>query len=557
MSIASTDSHTLATAPMSRTSKVTIHYAVGNQRYLTISELSPSATTSVQTIKVEVLAPSGALLMPPVLVGNPQAPIDVAHAVAQAIVTLPGLTYGVNHKPYLWDGTRWCEADNWALGLSLAMTRLIGTQRHTGRSSNCFYNAMMDAWKEARHGDELGLAAFGNCRGVPVLDGVVALSAEGDLTIEPNDPKNGNLHALPVRSQDVFDAWMELDSGWPSSGLLQNFLLKSLDKDQALVLQRWFGLHLVLNHVDNPEKLLFMYGPGGNGKGVVIRLLRALITDAAVAPLTLQDLRIPSNLEKLSGAVSMIGAEGAMVTDYELLKTIVSMEPINVNPKYRDPYTLSPCCLVTQASNSVPSFSDESSGMERRTIALHMRWQPSAEERIEGLADHICTDEYPMLVAWALRGASDVLQRGTIEVPESVATHSKRVVRPVRAVDHFVGILEFGSFEVAAEELYAGFRLMCDKQKLPLTPKEKFFADLDQRLERDCREFVKRSKVLDVEPSFRIADSGRTQPIAPQLLAVSSCDAYFGLRISDEHFGPPIGHPIKPGRRGLPSFGQP
>lgn len=534
------------------TSKVTIHYAVGAQRFLDVSELPKSATSSVQTILVEVRKPDGSQLLKPVPVVGPQGPIDVAHVVAQAMASLPDLAYGVNRKPYLWSGAHWADVDDWAMSLSLAMARLIGTPRHNGRTSNCFYNALLDAWLDVRGDQLLPLQPFGTCMGVPVQDGVVAMRDDGAIAVDRSDPSHGNLHVLPVSAQAVFDAWMDLGNGLADDSLLMRFLRSSLNPDQVCLLRRWFGLHLVLHRVANPEKLLFMHGAGGNGKGVVLRLLRALVTDAAVAPLRLQDLRISSNLEKLVGAISMIGAEGNAVTDRELLKTLVSWEPINVNPKYRDPFTLDPRCLVTQASNPDPSFDDDSDGMVRRVIALHMTRQPGPDEKVLGLADKICATEYPLLVAWALQGAGEVLRAGTIEIPESVATHSERVVRPVRPVDRFVDLLEFGPYEVAADELYAAFRLMCERQKLPLTPKKQFFLDLDERLRRSATEFETRTKVRDIELSSHINDRGEVLLIAPQLQGAVEMNAWFGLRVAEGNFGGAVGHPVKRHRRGLP-----
>lgn len=534
------------------TSKVTIHYAVGTQRFLDVSELPKSAGSSTQTLRVVIRAPDGSPLLPPVDVVGPQGPVDVAHVVGQAMAGLPNLAYGVNLKPYMWSGAHWWDADDWARSLSLAMTRLIGTPRHNGRTSNCFYNALLDAWLDQRRDKLLALQPFGTCLGVPVQDGVVALQEDGAISVDRSDPAYGNLRVLPVRGQDVFDAWMDLENGLADGSKLMRFLRSSLDDDQVIVLRRWFGLHLVVHRTPNPEKLMYMYGPGGNGKSVVLRLLRALVTDAAVAPLQLADLRVSSNLEKLVGALSMIGAEGNAVTDLNLLKQLISWEPVNVNPKYRDPYTLNPRCLVTQASNPAPAFSDPSRGMVRRVIALHMTHQPEDGDKVLGLADAICSEEYALLVAWALQGAGEVLRAGTIEVPESVAAHSERVVRPIQPADRFIGMLEFGPFEVAADELYAAFRLMCEKQKLPLSPKKQFLEDLAQRLQDAAREFEARTKVGDVELSMHITDRGEALLLAPQLRGATACDAWFGLRISEGHFGPPIGHLVKPHRRNLP-----
>ena len=51
----------------------------------------------------------------------------------------------------------------------------------------------------------------------------------------------------------------------------------------------------------------------------------------------------------LQHRLAMVGTEGSPDTNSEVLKNLVSWEPLTVNPKYRDPFKLHPMCLVTQA----------------------------------------------------------------------------------------------------------------------------------------------------------------------------------------------------------------
>ena len=60
-----------------------------------------------------------------------------------------------------------------------------------------------------------------------------------------------------------------------------------------------------------------------------------------------------------------------------------------------------------------------------------------------------------------------VLRAGTIEVPgASPGPLGRWFVRPA---DRFIGMLEFGPFRVAADGLYAAFRLMCEAEASPFT----------------------------------------------------------------------------------------
>jgi len=538
---------------MSTRNPVPLDYSVGPQPWLDITELPVAANVRTRTYRITVERPDHTPLMPPLDVVDPMDTSSITYAVAQAMAKVPELAYGYNDIPYLWMGNHWKNVDDWMQAVSLSMHVLARTGSHSGKASRSFYNEMLKSWRSSRK-DELALKPFGNDPGVPIEDALMLLLPEGTLLSVPHLMDNGNLHVLPVKQVDMQAAINRLARGEAEDSLLMQFLRSSLDPDQVITLQRWFGLHLVVQDIGNPEKLCFMHGEGGNGKGVVLALLQALLTDSAVAHLRLRDLKTSANLEKLVGAVSMIGAEATADTDQEVLKSIVSWEPMTVNPKYRNPFVLRPTCLVTQASNPVPHFDDDSDAMVRRVIVLAMNRQPPPEERIIGLAKRIIRDEYPLLVAWALEGASQVIFWGDIRVPASVAEYSARVVRPVRSVDVFMEWLEFGDFEIAADELYKGYSLMCQRQKLSATPAKDFFEGLNKRLGREGHQVLTRKKVSNYNPSIHINERSQRELLVPQLAGAKATDVWFGLRIAEGPLGPPIGHLIHESRRGLPSF---
>jgi phage/plasmid-associated DNA primase len=331
------------------------------------------------------------------------------------------------------------------------------------------------------------------------------------------------------------------------------FLRSSLTKDQITTVQRWFGLHLVYNRIQNPEKLMYFWGSGGNGKSVIINLLQGLLTPDAIAAVTLDDLRTPANVERLVGKMAMIGTEGTSKTDCsvnEILKRIVSRENINVNPKYRDPFNLMPECLVTQASNNSPRFDDDSDAMVRRVIALHLEYTPTEHEKILGIAELVRSGtEYPHLVAFALQGAIEIMAAGTIEIPDSVKEASELTVRPVRTVDRFVETLETGNFEVADEELYVSYSLMCKRQVLKLMPRKEFLADFVERLKKHGYIYHRRAKATHYVPQAQLNDRGVHLLLAPQLREAPHVDIFMGIRIRHVEHGLPIGGPIHHSRR--------
>jgi Family of unknown function (DUF5906) len=531
--------------------RVPIHHALGPQEHFTVVE-HQRGIDGPFVYTVTVTHPDGGPLFPPLEVENPREAADIAMATAQAIVRTRGVAFGYNNQPYLWRGNRWVNSDRWLKALSLSVNVLLRTGRHVNRQSHSVYNFVYDMWA-AKCECPMDLKPFGRCEGIPVEDCVIVIDAAGQPNFVPHSPDHENLHVLPVQSHEVSHEYLEMQMGQREQSLLFRFLESSLTEDQRVTLRRWFGLHLVVHRVGNPEKLLYMFGPGGNGKGVVTGLLRALITTDAVATLRLKDLLISSNLELLIGKLSMIGTENKPETDNNILKTLTSWEPITVNPKYRDPFEVRAQCLITQASNPAPHFDDDSDAMVRRVIALDMQFQPGAD-RIVGIADKVALLEYPLLVAWALQGAAEVVADGTITVPPAIVESSARVVRPVRAIDRFMGQLEFGPWEVAEDELYQAYCITCAKQRLTLRPRGEFVDELRTRLTREGKVFERREKAVGYNPAVAINDRGERGLLVPQLHGVKSVTIYLGLRIAEGPYGGPIGQPIPATRRGLPSF---
>lgn len=532
---------------------VRIDASVGVQPWLDV-RLLPVGPTGAFSYDVRIERPDGRKLAP-VVVTDPLDQHSIAEVVAARLAADPEFAYGYNGQPYIWTGTHWSNADQWLQSLSHSMHALIRTGLHTSKSARCLYVTAGKAWAARNQSRTLSLRPYGDGRGIPVLDGVFQVGPTGALNVVPHDPAHGNLHVLPAQSQDVFDAMMEMSAGEGKDTYLMRFLRSSLSDDQLTFMRRWFGLHLVLDHLSHhPQKFVYMYGKGGNGKGVLSELLEELVTSRAVAHLRLSDLKVSSNVERLAGAVSMLSGESSPDTDEDVFKQITAGETVNVNPKYRDPYSLRATCLVTQSSNLTPSFRDVSNAIARRLIAIRMEHRPSEGELIPDLVERVRRDEYPYLAAFALQGAVEVIEAGRLVVPVAIANLSESLARPSRPVDLFYELLEFGPWEVASDELYAAYSFTCRKQRLSFTDKKTFLADLNDLCVRFGQDREVRDKVTGYNPSEYVSERSTRELLVPQLRESSSTEVWFGVRVAEGPLGPAIGGPILPSRRGLRRF---
>jgi P4 family phage/plasmid primase-like protien len=531
---------------------VFVDFSIGEVPLIKIEEKSPEPKSFVYTIHVK--GPDGLPFMPPVEIENPASAKSIEWVVTRAMSTQEGFAYGLDDRPYLWAGNHWVESENWMTNLSTSIDALINTGALSTRASKCFYNRMRAVWA-MQNRPRLALKPFGLCMGIPLSDKVLIIKEDGGVDLVDHKPEHQNMRFLPIAAQDVIDEFLEFHYPRQKEPLLFQFFRTTLSPDQLTTIQRWFGMHLVLHQIGRPQKMLYMHGSGGNGKGVIVDLLKCLITADAVADLRLRDLQKSSNIELLVGKLAMIGAESSAETDNEALKSIVSMETVSIDPKYRDPYNFTPACLVTQASNFEPHFDDESDAMVRRVIALDMTFKPKTDDDvIPDIMEKVRTDEYALLIAFALQGAMDVVKAGTIVVPVSVKEHSEHVVRKVSSVDRFMDIFEYGNFEVAEEELYVGYTIYCKRQQLKVIPKREFYKGLVTRLDRKHTPYDHRERAPHYVAQVMISERNTQVLLAPQIKELETVPIYLGFRIREGEFGPPIGQAIPKSRRDVSDY---
>lgn len=433
--------------------------------------------------------------------------LDTQSIVIQLALTMaddPLFGLGRNLLPYRWTGNRWKSCGQWfdSLGLALyAFMRAPGTRN----SPESFPGLVDTAWRSNPKNDPdgLNLRALGGGNGIPLLDAVLVprfsvnqevpyiYNDNGDVVANPkfesweirdHAPGDMNLHVINLTVQQVKDALAVYEHGPFEDSQLMRFLNSSLNPDGVVAFRDWLGYHLVLSMTKNTEWLVYLYGTGANGKSQLLELIRALVGREACAEVRLSDLKIQANLEKLIGKVAMLGGEADTETELNTLKMLVSREPISVNPKYRDPYTLVPECLVTQASNTKPKFNTKDDAMVRRVVQLHMerKYTTPEEGLIVNVAQVIIADEYDLLVAFALKGALNCVAKNGFYPPQSIIDSSREVVRSGNTLYEFVETMEFGpQFEISQGELFEAYRLWCRKtQTKPLGNKAHFQEDL-------------------------------------------------------------------------------
>lgn len=527
---------------------------------------------------IEVKAPDGTSLYT-IKSDKVKDRISLAVLVAEKMAKDPHFGFGRDQRPYRWLGNRWAPVEKWMLSIGYSMHALARTSLNSNETS--LTAEAMAAWQANSDypSEGLDLRAFGDCPGIPFQDGVLVSDGRGEELIRPklvpHRPENLNLHVLPLpftSVQSCFSPIGGIEFAKTPDGkilvvdgdaqllprrhvfddtLLWKFLRSTLDEDQIEQLQCWFGYHLVMNLFPNAEKMMYLWGDGGNGKSQILWLLRGLVGEEACAELRLSDLRHSPNIELLGGKLAMIGSEANTNTEIERLKALISREPLSVNPKYRDPYKLVPECLITQASNRAPRFDDKSDAISRRMISMHLtRSFSKSPDKSEDIAQKILETEYNFLVAFALSGVSLIERSNGFKVLESIEVESETRVAEGNHFEAFSEQLEYGRFEVSRMELHRAYVHWCKTAGAVSAPAS--MRDLLEQIERIA---AKSKKVIKLDarsasykPSYWYDQGGTRVAVVPELTETKKPEVVRGFRFNNRN-GLVIGQPLPAGSR--------
>lgn len=174
-------------------------------------------------------------------------------------------------------------------------------------------------------------------------------------------------------------------------------------------LQRLAGY--VLTGDVSEEVPTFLYGPGGNGKGVFLGVLAAILADYAV-PVPMEVFTAGSRLSlgcyraKMAGARLVTASEteaGAAWAETQIKELTGNEVPLSARHPYGQPFEFRPQFKPVIVGNHAPSPKGRSPAMERRLRVVPFRHKPAAPDF--DLKQKLRA-EYPAILRWMLDGCA-------------------------------------------------------------------------------------------------------------------------------------------------------
>ncbi|WP_405955362.1 phage/plasmid primase, P4 family [Streptomyces phaeochromogenes] len=192
------------------------------------------------------------------------------------------------------------------------------------------------------------------------------------------------------------------------------------DPDAIAALQEWFGY--VLSGRTDQQKILLIVGPSRSGKGTIARVLKALVGKENLAGPTLAGLGTNFGLSTLIGKSLAIISDARLSGNdntqvVERLLTISGDDTIDIDRKYREPWTGRVPSRLMILSNELPHFGDSSGVIANRFVLLSTRLSWLGKED-PTLTDRL-TAEMPGILNWALDGLARLQRNGRITEPPS------------------------------------------------------------------------------------------------------------------------------------------
>lgn len=263
----------------------------------------------------------------------------------------------------------------------------------------------------------------------------------------------------------------------------QRFLgeLWPTDLGATAALQEWFG-YVTSGRLDH-HKILLLVGPTRAGKGVISRLLGALVGVENVAGPTLSSLNGDFGLAPLLGKTlaivsdARLNGRGAHIV-VERLLSISGEDTLTVNRKYREQWTGKLPTRLMLCSNELPQLGDASGAIAGRFVPLLLStsWYGREDHHLEVALQ----EELPGILNWGLDGLERLNRRG-------------RFTRALGADDAMVALQDLASpvaafvrdrchrgpgLDVPVDELYGAWREWTELNGHVRSSKQVFGRDL-------------------------------------------------------------------------------
>ena len=203
-------------------------------------------------------------------------------------------------------------------------------------------------------------------------------------------------------------------------------------------IQKWAGYMLVGEAIE--EKLLFIYGPGGTGKGTFINTIQNVMGDYA----TTADIEIflssrndghggganaSPEIAKLAGTRLAVASESELgrKLNASKVKNLTGNDLITTRRLYSMPFDFVPVCKFVLQSNYLPAVRDSADeGMKRRLVIATFNEDFKDRRNITLKQELLKPENKAGVLAWCVEGCRMWLNETLGDMPHSYAQRTTK-----------------------------------------------------------------------------------------------------------------------------------
>ncbi|WP_299956807.1 phage/plasmid primase, P4 family [uncultured Roseobacter sp.] len=192
--------------------------------------------------------------------------------------------------------------------------------------------------------------------------------------------------------------------------------------EMAEFAQRFFGYSLTTETKEHA--MLFIYGPGGNGKSLLVNTIRKVLGDYAItAPMetftSSKRAGHPADLAMMAGARFVVASETeeGHAWNESRIKSMTGGDPITARFMRANFFTFLPQFKLAMVGNHQPTLQNVDDAMRRRILMVPFNSKP---ETVDLDLEAKLESELPGILDWLIQGALEWSKKGLLPPPAIV-----------------------------------------------------------------------------------------------------------------------------------------
>lgn len=238
------------------------------------------------------------------------------------------------------------------------------------------------------------------------------------------------------------------------------------NKEESEWLQRVIGY--TLTGETSAQFFLFLFGIGGNGKGILLQTLLELMGPygCSLPPesfmLKYNDGGVPNDIAGIRGARLVVGSEVPHGRKWNetLLKQLTGSDPVKARFLNKEFFTFMPKCKIWISGNPRPAVSDSGNAFWRRLKLVEFKEKFDKPDLKLG---EKLKAELPGIFNWALKGLKIALETGNLSVglepPQTVKDETEMYKMENDTLARFIDDCceESKDFQIGSYKLYTSY----------------------------------------------------------------------------------------------------